>query len=427
MTAKEKRKGFFLKLPIPEKPENEIDQVLKEALSKAIPLQVHRKTDYPPMNSQLAGIYSELVQLRKTNKQQLRKADRIKKHLDVIILDLWIAAKYYESPWRMISLNRNNYLNETRYRKIYLKYDLFKGVLDDLVSLGYVDKSKYFFSRTEGKSFQTRIKANNKLLNFLDFDIKKIERDPEAPEEETVIKKDENGKLIDYVDDRFDKKKREELRNYNNLLRRTNINTDAIDLLYKYDPTCITVKRIFNGESGGGRFYGGFWENMPKADRKKLKINNEEVCELDYSTLHPTICYATKGIQLDGDAYTIEGCERNEVKKAFLILFNCKSRKHALNTMRSEFHINDAESLLQKIELKHSAIKNSFYNPPYGLFLQRMDSNLAEKIINYFTLKGIPCLSIHDSFIIAKSYESELRSVMEEVFYKSFHFKPKIK
>ncbi len=189
--------------PIPEKPENEIDQVLKEALLKAIPFQVHRKTDYPSMNSQLAAIYSELAQLRKTNKQQLRKADRVKKHLDALILDLWIAANYYESPLRMISLNRNNYLNETRYRKIYLKYDLFKGVLDDLVSLGYVDKSKYFFSRANGKSFQTRIKASDKLLNFLDFDINQIERNPEAPEEEVIIKRDENKNNIDYEDDKI--------------------------------------------------------------------------------------------------------------------------------------------------------------------------------------------------------------------------------
>ncbi|SEF48451.1 hypothetical protein [Nitrosomonas ureae] len=408
-------------------PKNISEKAQKDALLKAIPLQVHRKTDFPPMNSQLSAIFAELKQLREESKKPIRKADRVKKHLDVIILDLWVAAHYYESPWRMISLNRNNYLKETRYRKIYLKYDLFKGVLDGLVSLSYADKSKYYFNRTKGKSFQTRIKASDKLLNFLDFDIKKIEHDPEAPEEETIIKKDENGNLIDYVNDRFDIKKREELKKYNELLRKTEINTDAIDLRYQYDPTSITVKRIFNGESGGGRFYGGFWENMPKEDRKKLLVNGEEVCELDYSALHPTICYATKGIQLDGDAYTIEGCERNEVKRAFLILFNCKSRKHALNTMRSEFHIKDAESLLQEIELKHSAIKNSFYNPPYGLFLQRMDSNLAEKIINYFTSKDIPCLSIHDSYIIAKSYESELRSVMEKVFSDSFHFKPRIK
>ncbi|MDP1559141.1 MAG: hypothetical protein Q8K59_08355 [Nitrosomonas sp.] len=171
-----------------DNPKNEEDKALKEALKKAIPLQVHRKTDYPPMNAQLAAIYSELVQLRKTNKQQLRKADRVKKHLDVIILDLWIAANYYESPWRMISLNRNNYLKDTRYRKVYLKYDLFKGVLHNLVSLEYVDLKPGFYDRLNKKGFETRIKASDRLLSSLNFDIKKIERDPEAPEEEVIIK-----------------------------------------------------------------------------------------------------------------------------------------------------------------------------------------------------------------------------------------------
>lgn len=58
----------------------------KELLEKAIPLQVHRKTDYPPMNAQLSEIYSELKQLRKEEKRQIRKADRLKKHLEIVIL-----------------------------------------------------------------------------------------------------------------------------------------------------------------------------------------------------------------------------------------------------------------------------------------------------------------------------------------------------
>lgn len=414
--------------PIPEKPENEIDQALKEALLKAIPLQVHRKTDYPPMNIQLAAIYSELAQLRKTNKQQLRKADRVKKHLDALILDLWIAANYYKSPWRMISLNRNNYLKETRYRKIYLKYDLFKGVLDNLISLGYVDKSKYFFSRAKGKSFQTRIKASDKLLNFLDFDINKIERDPEAPEEEVIIKRDENKNNVDYIDDKITNQMRESLQKYNNLLRQTDINTDAINLRYhKCDPTRITVKRIFDKDDNGGRFYNGFWENMPKTDRSMLKINDEEVCELDYSAFHPTIAYALKGIQLEGDPYIIEECERGEVKKAFLVIFNCESREQAINTIRSEFHIKNAKSLVQKIEQKHEAISDNFYDPWFGMYLQRNDSLIAEFIINKLTEKGIPCLPIHDSFILAKRYKSELHDLMENYFYMTFQVKPKIK
>ncbi len=401
-------------------------KAIKDVLEKAIPLQVHRKTDFPPMNKQLGEIYSELAQLRKVDHRQIRKAERVKKHLDVIVLDLWVAANYSKSPWRRISLNRNDYSKGTRYRKIFLKYDLVKSVLIDLISLGYVEDSSYYHN-SNGKSRQTRIKATSKLLDLLNFDIKKIERDPEAPEEETIIKKDEGGRIVDYIDDRFTIQMRDGLKAYNNLLRQTDIGTDGIDLRYKYDPTNITVKRIFNGESGGGRFYSAFWMNMPKEDRLKLRINGEEVCELDYSAFHATIAYSLTGLSVSDDPYTIPDCDRKEVKKAFLVLFNCKSREHAINTIRSEFHIKNAQSLLLKIEKKHEAISNSFFNPGFGLHLQNIDSWLAENIINRLTKKGIVCLSVHDSFIVAKRYELELRNTMESTFQEKLNFKPIIK
>ncbi|GJL76887.1 hypothetical protein [Nitrosomonas sp.] len=61
--------------------EEPIQANAKELLEKACPLQVHRKTDYPPMNAQLSEIFSKLKQLRKEEKRQLRKADKVKKHL----------------------------------------------------------------------------------------------------------------------------------------------------------------------------------------------------------------------------------------------------------------------------------------------------------------------------------------------------------
>lgn len=350
------------------------DTIQKDSLKKAIPLQVHRKTDYPPMNAQLSEIYSELKQLRKDEKRPLRKANRIKNHLDAIVLDLWVAANYHESPWRFISLDRNDYTKETRYRKIYFKYDLFKGTLNDLISLGYVDFKKGFLDRQTQKSFKTRIKASDKLLNLLEFDIKKITRNPEVPEQEIIIKRDENKNNIDYIDDEITIQMRENVCNYNNLLRNAHIDTDAIEMRYKYDPTSITVKRIFDIDDNGGRFYCGFWENMPKEDRLKLKINGEEVCELDYATLHLRLTYAMKGIAEEGDLYVIEGHEREEVKKAFLVLFNCESRQQAVNTLRYEFHIKNAESLLHEIEQKHQAISDKFYDPWHGMYLQSNDA-----------------------------------------------------
>ncbi|HVW64132.1 MAG TPA: hypothetical protein VHB01_03885 [Nitrosospira sp.] len=398
-----------------------------QELRDAIPLQVHRKTDYPPMADQLRGVFSELVEFRRSRGQQIRKAKRVREHLKAVILDLWIAANYSDNPYRAVSRNRNNFTKETRYRKIFLKYDLLIGVIDDLVSLGYLEQKKGFYDRIRNRGYQSRIKATDKLLSILNFNIKEIVRNPDAPEDETIIIKDADGEPIDYIDDRFTIEMREFLKSYNQKLRGTNIGTDAIDLRYKYDPTAITVKRIFNVDRQGGRFYGGFWENMPKLDRLKLLLESGPVCELDYSALHPTLAYAGIGIELNSDPYLIEGCERSEVKSAFLVLFNCRSRQHAINTIRSEFHVTNAESLIEKIEQKHEAIKATFYNPPYGMYLQNTDAWLAERVMKRLLEDDILCLPIHDSFIVAKQYEDQLYAAMEVCFFEIYSIKPRIK
>ena len=42
-----------------------------------------------------------------------------------------------------------------------------------------------------------------------------------------------------------------------------------------------------------------------------------------------------------------------------------------------------------------------------------IDAQIAEYIINHFTDQGIPLLAIHDSFLINRVHEGDLRSVMQ--------------
>lgn len=395
-------------------------------LAEAQLLDVHRKTDYPPMSDQMAGVFNQILELRRNRKQQVRKAGRIRQTMDAVILDLWIAANHSPVPWRAVSLNETDYRKGTRYRKLFLKYDLTLGVLNDLVSLGYVEMKKGFYDRVKKRGYVTRIRATDQLLEALsNFTVKEIVRNPEAPEEELIIRKDADGKLIDYVDDRFTNEDRESLRGFNNVFREADINTDAVELRHKHDPTAITMKRVFNGD-GGGRFYGGFWQNMPKEDRLKLLLEDTAVCELDYGALHPTIAYAFNGIPVTEDPYTIDGCERNEVKRAFLVLFNCRDRRQAIHTIRS-FGIKNVEQLLDRIEQKHEPIKAYFYNPGFGMTLQNTDAWLAERVLKRLTEDGVVCLPIHDSFIVSEQHKERLREAMDECFYEVFCIHPIIK
>ena len=54
--------------------------------------------------------------------------------------------------------------------------------------------------------------------------------------------------------------------------------------------------------------------------------------------------------------------------------------------------------------------------------MQNLDSLIAEQIINFYTMEGIPVLCVHDSFIIDSSYiwdlEQRMKWVMEEFLDK---------
>lgn len=166
-------------------------------LKEARPLQVHRKTDYPPM--QTDSIWGEVVALRKGESppRQIRKAARIKRFLDALILDLWVSATYEENPWRGVARDKSAYQKETRYRKLFFKYDLFVPLLDDLIELGYVEQKL----GNEALGYRTRIKATPKLLDgCTSWDIAHIYRATDVPEEETIIRKDESGNVVDYTD-----------------------------------------------------------------------------------------------------------------------------------------------------------------------------------------------------------------------------------
>ena len=53
-----------------------------------------------------------------------------------------------------------------------------------------------------------------------------------------------------------------------------------------------SLQRIFNVDfEHGGRFYGGFWQQIPSEYRHRLTIHNQFTTEIDYSQIHPTILY----------------------------------------------------------------------------------------------------------------------------------------
>src|SRR5262249_2250286 len=122
----------------------------------------------------------------------------------------------------------------------------------------------------------------------------------------------------------------------------------------------VRLHRVFNQSSFllGGRFYGGWWQNIPKSYRAHITIDGARTVEMDYPRLHPTLLYAECRQPMYGDPYIIRDTDRRLVKVAFNTLVNADTRASAIRAIaeeiRGEGAFATAEALVREIETKHA-------------------------------------------------------------------------
>jgi hypothetical protein len=201
-----------------------------------------------------------------------------------------------------------------------------------------------------------------------------------------------------------------------------------------------SLHRVFNDTElqTGGRFYGGWWQNIPREHRQHLAVNGKSMVELDYSNQHPSILYAQEGATRPADCYSgvikpkhlSDGVKqkdlRDAVKSAFNAMLNSpKPLRQAPNGVSpNRFGLTWAE-LSQAIMSFHKPIAHHFYTG-VGLRLQRLDSDIAEKVLLHFAQNGIAILPLHDSFLMHNGYETWLEPVMRQAFEDVVGLPPKI-
>lgn len=101
---------------------------------------------------------------------------------------------------------------------------------------------------------------------------------------------------------------------------------------------------------------------------------------------------------------------------------NAKSRQEAFKAFRNKQETGSIEKKMKdkKLEeLLNSFIKKNPEVEPYlgsdkGVELMAIDGRITAKIINHFTKRNIPILTIHDSYILDHEYSGELRTVMNK-------------
>ena len=203
--------------------------------------------------------------------------------------------------------------------------------------------------------------------------------------------------------------------------------------------------RIFNESFNyGGRFYRADVLQLHSKDgnqRLDITIDGQPVVEVDFQNLHFRIAAVIDGgfiedVPIDMYADILEDSsnkvERQIVKMAVNIMFNCKSVDSArraiqgeINSLSSEdkekYTLGSAKSVMALIEMNYREFSHMFCNEDsFGRVLQNLDSHLAADILEVFVLKEIPILCVHDSFVVAKEQLELLVLTMADKFRERF-------
>ena len=123
-------------------------------------------------------------------------------------------------------------------------------------------------------------------------------------------------------------------------------------------------------------------------------------------------------------------------KTLLLVALNATSEKKAMEAFRSEcidtawkiglsLTNKSIAVLLERAREIHPRIAK-YVHSGRGRELQYLDSKITEGILMKMTNKGIPCLPVHDSYIVPKQYENQLKEVMVDEYQALLGFEPVI-
>ena len=393
-----------------------------------------------------------------------------------------------------ISMSKSGWRANSRYNALHLSFRMVAiiKILEEVDVLEFQKGRQGTLSRIRAaKQLQLLFRELKFPISEVVFDymrdpiiLRGMSKEPDEMEVQTTNRKLKKPTL-EYDDTPETIRMRGVLNKYNELLNETRLDVFSLDEPYfergkkkagkkeKHVRHYITgrnhfVRRVFNNGSWelGGRFYGGWWQQISKELRPDIMINDNPVVEIDFTAMHIALLQAevaekpepdlvvvkggepqqkpdlfqkfsasrlidTDGVpNADNDPYTLDKSifphkngfdQRKAVKQLVLMAINAVSRKSAFSALRSDTAKGDPLKKMKNIELsklldafieKHPELE-PFLCTGKGLELMYLDSCIAESVIEQLTDKSIPVLCVHDSFIVAHDKKNELLRVME--------------
>jgi len=419
------------------------------------PLDVHRWSDHPMAKKLRDAVWNQYFKdaFPEGGKGNRAKSEP-KKQFKVLLLDLYVA--WLEDPELSIGVGMSNsaYKENARYNALFISAKML-DVVNRAYEVGLIDK----LTGTESSRKTTRVRASALLVDiFNKTKLTVFDMTQKPPQKEVIVLSRNdyiNGKKkrveVDYSDSDFEPiiKMRQQLEEYNALLWKT-----FIDIPTKIEPFIeqpywdkkageIKTKRVRLSQDNkfvrrvfyradwnlGGRFHGGWWQSIKEDWRKQIYINDESTVEQDYSGLHINLLYGLQGLQPQQDPYLLDNLlgldakqQRKIIKGLVLMGINAKSPRKAFSAFRQQQETGSLEKSLKDKQLqllldafkeKHPAIADSVCTD-MGVELMNVDGKITASVINHFTKKNIPILTIHDSYIVQNKYSGELKSVMDK-------------
>jgi hypothetical protein len=352
---------------------------------------------------------------------------------NAIIIEVKTASYTWGAEWLAISGDRNAYAGLHRFIRPFGSYRTVTRAVRSLVETELIEKCQT--RPSPNARYRSTIRAGRKLRRTGPlWHTSELTRHIHEP----VRLKDKKKQLQPYRDTAFTRATRRDLLELNEFLISFEVTLESPRWYHNdhgllccqgrvLNPASNQLYRVYNGTwKFGGRFYGGWWQQLPAIDRQLLQINGHEVCELDYSHIHPTLISAIAGIGLGNqDPYEIEGFSRKHIKLSFNILINARTESSAvaaicqkLVELKCQDPAYSARQLVQVIKSRHPKFAFA-WGTGFGLRLQNIDADICAEVQRQMRGRGHPVLSVHDSFIVVVSAVPHLEEVMEDVLARA--------
>lgn len=378
------------------------------------------------------------------SRKRARRADDQRSHdatLEATVSNLALAILDPPPTGRLAILTGNRVGKRSRYDHAAFGKG-FRSLLGSLEAMGAVEWAGSN-QRGEASSLAPtaafRMQAQRAGLRLGDFG--------QSDEEETIIltRKDRqevaDGWItlkhpVDYPDTASTIAMRDELGRQNAFLAAADIGfvDDGLGVVNPFDRRQTRRFVVHDDDAPrfdlGGRFFGGFWQNLKGSRRGGIRIAGERIAVVDYSSMFSRLAYArASAVPPPGDLYAVPGLEghRKALKRAFnTLLFDTHNRRQewpAEFTAASDGHgqcraadeVLPAEwsvSRVRKAVLRHHPALKGSLGMALGYELMFKESQVLSAVLAHMRERGIVGLGLHDGLIVPRSAVEDVVTIM---------------